>query len=87
MGAIMLPSQMSGDAGSCCYDPLQTCIDDGCSDLENQMSTTWRPAHLLARSHPGMQQPLHRAFRRRGRERLVIQPRRRIIDDQIGEIG
>jgi hypothetical protein len=24
MGAIMLPSEMSGDAGSCCRDPLQT---------------------------------------------------------------
>jgi hypothetical protein len=25
MGAIMLPCEMSGDAGSCCHDPLETC--------------------------------------------------------------
>ena len=31
----------------------------GDTDLEHQMIPTWRPAHLLARSHPAMQQPLH----------------------------
>jgi hypothetical protein len=39
---------------------LKRPVDDGCSDLEHQMSTTWRPAHLLARAHPAMEQPLYR---------------------------
>ena len=51
------------------------------------MSTTWRPPHLLLRPHPAMQQPLHSALRWRRGERLVVQPRRRVIDDQIGEAG
>ena len=51
------------------------------------MSTTWRPPHLLLRAHPAMQQPLHGALRWRRGERLVVQPRRRVIDDQIGEAG
>jgi len=51
------------------------------------MSTAGRPAHVLARSHSAVQQPLHGALRRRSRERFVIQPRRRIVDDQIGETG
>jgi len=50
-------------------------VDGGCSNLEHQMGTTWRPAHLLVPSHPAMQQPLHGTFSRRGREPLVIQLR------------
>jgi len=66
---------------------VERAVDDGCPDPEHQMSTTRRPARLLARSHPAMRQPLHRTLGRRGRQWLVIQPRRRIIDDQISETG
>jgi hypothetical protein len=34
-----------------------------------------------------VQPPLHGALRLRRKERLVVQPRRRVIDDQIGESG
>ena len=41
-----------------------------------------RPAHLLVRAHPAMQQPLHGAFGRRCRYWLRIETRPRVVDDQ-----
>src|ERR1700722_1052086 len=35
---------------------------------------------MLLRVHPAMQQPLHCTFRDRGRDRLFLAPRRRVID-------
>ena len=64
---------------------VKCAVDDGGADLKHQMSATGRPPHLLLRPHPAVQQPLHGALRRRREERLVVQLRRRVIDDQIGE--
>jgi hypothetical protein len=86
----MLPCEMSGGDG-CRYrgDPRQIkrAVDDGRPDLKHQMSASWRPAHLLLRPQPAMQQPLHGALRWRSGERLVVLSRRRVIDDQVGEAG
>ena len=72
------PSQTWGDHAAA--------VDDGRPDLK-QMNAAWRPPHLLPGLLPAMQQPLHGALRWRRGERLVIQARGRVIDDQIGEAG
>ncbi len=41
---------------------IEAAVDDGCANLEHQMSTPWRPSHLLLGCHPTVQKPLHRAF-------------------------
>jgi hypothetical protein len=51
------------------------------------MSASWRPAHVPLCVHSPVQQPLHGAFRDRRRNRLVLEPRRGVIDDDIAGIG
>jgi hypothetical protein len=50
------------------------------------MSAARRPPHLLLCPHPAMQQPLHGALRWRRGERLVVQSRRRVINDQTADL-
>ena len=57
------------------------------SDLEHQMRSPRRPAHLLLRAHPTVQQPLHRTLCGRCRYWFVASPGRRIVDDQLGLPG
>ena len=57
------------------------------SNLEHQMCASWRPTHLLLGVHSAMQQPLHRAFRGRRRDRLLATPGCRVIDNDIGLIA
>jgi hypothetical protein len=51
------------------------------SNLEHQMRSAWRPAHLLLGVHPTMQQPLYRAYRDRRGDWLLVPPDRRLVDD------
>jgi hypothetical protein len=46
-------------------------VHGGGARLQHQMCAPRRPAHLLLCIHSSVQQPLHRAFRDRGRDRLV----------------
>jgi hypothetical protein len=41
---------------------VERAVDDRCPDLKHQVRAAWRPAHLLLRPHPAMQQPLHGAL-------------------------
>ena len=63
---------------------FESTVHHRASDLEHQMCPSWRPTHLLLGVHPAMQQPLHRAFRDRRRDRLLATPGCRVIDDDIG---
>jgi DNA-directed RNA polymerase subunit RPC12/RpoP len=67
--------------------PLEGAVHDRGSDFQHQMSAPRRPTHLLLSIHPAMQQPLHRAFGDRGRDRFLASPGLRIVDDDIGLPG
>ena len=51
------------------------------------MRSPRRPAHLLLRAHPTVQEPLHRTLCGRRRYWFVASPGRRIVDDQLGLAG
>ena len=53
-------------------------------DLQHQMGAPGRPAHVLLCVHSPVQQPLFGTFRDRRRNRLVLVPRRGVVDDDIG---
>src|SRR5260370_2409414 len=57
-------------------------VHDRCPHLEHQVSSSRRPTHLLAGIHSAVHEPLHRAFRYSGRDRLFTMPRRRVANDQ-----
>jgi hypothetical protein len=61
---------------------LEGAVRYGGSNLQHNMRSPRRPAHLLIRAHPAMKQPLHGAFGRRRRYWLRVVTRRRIVDDQ-----
>ena len=61
--------------------PVECAVHDCGSDLENQMSATWRPTHLLLCVHSPMQQPLHGALSRRRRDWLFAPSCGRVINN------
>jgi len=62
--------------------PLEGAVRYSGSNLQHHMCSARRPAHLLIRAHPAMNQPLHGAFCRRRRYWLGVVARCRIVDDQ-----
>jgi len=49
---------------------LKGAVEDGRANLEHEVGASWRPAHLLLRRHPAVEQSMHRALRRGRRDRL-----------------
>src|SRR5690242_19646300 len=66
---------------------LECAVHHRGSNLQHQVGPTGRPPHLLAGAHSAMQQPLHRAFGGRRRDRLATAAGCRIVDDDLGLSG
>src|SRR5471030_202560 len=67
--------------------PAERAVHDGAPDFQHQMSAPRRPAHLLLGIHSPMQEPLHRAFGDRRRNRFFASAGCRVIDDDVGLSG
>jgi hypothetical protein len=78
------PERTAGPALGDSVIPLKRPVGGRGSNLQHQMSASGRPAHVLLCVHSPVQQPLHGTFGNRRRNRLVLMPRRGVIDDDIG---
>ncbi len=81
------PKRATGPTLSDSIIPAERAVHDGGPDFQHQMSASRRPAHLLLSIHSPMQQPLHRAFRDRRRNRFFASAGCRVVDDDIGLSG
>ena len=81
----------SAERASCpalsdCIVSFEGAVRDRGSNPQHHVRSPWRPAHLLARAHPTMNQPLHGAFRRRRRYWLRVVTRRRVATNRAGHL-